>query len=681
MLADGEPNIDRERLVRRHNPARTVSNLQSPMQVGNGRFAFGADISGLQTFVPFATMSEWGWKNDQLPAGSSLVDYHGQDLETHGRKVNYDIPAPRTPVSQWLISNPNRMNLGRIGLRFGDRVVLESDLDSATQHLDLWTGTIHSSLRWDGHDISIETCVHPEQDAIAIQIESLLVARGQLSVFIDFPFSNGESKFSAPYAGIWDQPESHSTTVEESQSTRARLRHVVDDTSYDVVLRWSQKGHVKHLTDHRYVLELSELSSSFLKLSATFEPEIEILDASVIAKASAASWPTFWRSGGAIDLSESSDPRWFELERRIVLAQYIMAVNAAGDCPPQESGLVNLGWYGKFHMEMNWWHSGYLALFNRWSLLSRSLNIYHRFLPKAVQRASSQGYKGARWPKMTDPEGKMAPGEINALLIWQQPHPLAFAELDYRAHPTRQTLKKWQPVVRATADFMASYAAWNKETRVYDLGPPLHVVSENTDPRVTYNSSFELEYWRFGLAVAMKWWDRLGLEPEKSWFTVLNHLAPLPTQDGVYVLWPGVQEMWTKYNWEHPALAGMYGWLPGSKKLDLAMMRATSDKIWNTWRFDNCWGWDFGLLSVNAARLKECDRAIDFLLDENMPFDDVGLAPGGSKVPFPYLPSLGAFLFAVAFMAGGWDGCPNRSTPGFPIHGWKVRSEGFSKAF
>ena len=33
-------------------------------------------------------------------------------------------------------------------------------------------------------------------------------------------------------------------------------------------------------------------------------------------------WPKFWNSGGAIDLSGSRDPRWPELERRIVLSQY-----------------------------------------------------------------------------------------------------------------------------------------------------------------------------------------------------------------------------------------------------------------------------------------------------------------------------------------------------------------------
>ena len=53
-----------------------------------------------------------------------------------------------------------------------------------------------------------------------------------------------------------------------------------------------------------------------------------------VKTACAKSWPAFWNSGGAIDLSGSSDPRWMELERRIVLSQYELAAQSAGDNPP-----------------------------------------------------------------------------------------------------------------------------------------------------------------------------------------------------------------------------------------------------------------------------------------------------------------------------------------------------------
>ena len=104
------------------------------MQVGNGFFAFGADVTGLQTFLPFAIMSDWGWKNDSLPEGMTpeeILTYRGVVWDG----VQYEFGGPE-PTQQWLISNPNRVNLGRIGLLWRDEQgivqnVTEADLDFA----------------------------------------------------------------------------------------------------------------------------------------------------------------------------------------------------------------------------------------------------------------------------------------------------------------------------------------------------------------------------------------------------------------------------------------------------------------------------------------------------------------------------------------------------------------------
>ena len=41
-----------------------------------------------------------------------------------------------------------------------------------------------------------------------------------------------------------------------------------------------------------------------------------------------------------------------------------------------------------------------------------------------------------------------------------------------------------------------------------------------------------------------------------------------------------------------------------------------------------------------------------------------------------YLPGNGGLLAAVALMAAGWDGAPDRPAPGFPADGsWTVRVE------
>jgi len=79
-----------------------------------------------------------------------------------------------------------------------------------------------------------------------------------------------------------------------------------------------------------------------------------------------------------------------------------------------------------------------------------------------------------------------------------------------------------------------------------------------------------------------------------------------------------------------------------------------------------------------AARMGKPETAIDMLLhsSSNFQFDAHGLATGG---PFPYFPSNGGLLTAVAMMTGGWDGAVGNA-PGFPKNGnWVVKFENFNK--
>jgi hypothetical protein len=73
-------SINRKVVVQQFNPIRYASSNSTPMQIGNGNFAFGADITGLQTFLPFGTMSSWGWHNFSLPTAAgqtSTTDFTG----------------------------------------------------------------------------------------------------------------------------------------------------------------------------------------------------------------------------------------------------------------------------------------------------------------------------------------------------------------------------------------------------------------------------------------------------------------------------------------------------------------------------------------------------------------------------------------------------------------------------
>jgi hypothetical protein len=384
--------------------------------------------------------------------------------------VNYDQPNPAQPdISNWLIMNPQRINLAQIGFLFdgSETTITESDLSDKLQTLDLYSGTVVSQFKVYEETVYVKIHGDPNSDTVAIEVESQLVSNGKLSVFIDYPYPD-VNKFDDPFVGVLNASASLHTTELKQSSQRAQITHEIDDSSYVTSIQWDGEASVSgpQTSSHRYFME-AKRGNSKLEFTVNFSPtpERDVYDIQSVAASSAKWWELYWESGGFVDLTATDEADATELQRRILLSQYNLAVNEAGKDSPQESGLVNNGWYGKFHMEMVFWHLGHWARWGKWYMLDRTLpGLYERFLPTSKQRAQDQGYAGARWGKMSDPTGRSAPGEINSLLIWQQPHPFYFAEMEYKAFPNKQTLEKWDEILTESAEFMASFAWWNAST-------------------------------------------------------------------------------------------------------------------------------------------------------------------------------------------------------------------------
>ena len=393
----------------------------------------------------------------------------------------------------------------------------ESDLQDTRQEIDLWSGIITSTFSLDGKPVTARTACHPDQDAVGVMVESDLVAEGRISVFLDFPYPT--TKQFADYLGDYTKPELHSAEIVDRTNESVMIERMLDTTQYFTGVKWTSVGQFEPSTvdslPHRFYFRPGETDK--IALTCTFSetrPEGDLAVAADVFVKSSEAWVNYWNSGAAIDLSGSKDPRWEELERRIVLSQYVMRVNEAGSLPPQESGLVNNGWYGRFHFEMIWWHGVHYGLWGRMDCFNKYLNVYQNFLPGAIQRAKEEGRQGARWPKCTGNFNREWPCSAHAYLIWHEPHPIYIAEMEYRQNPTQAVLDKWRDIVVNTADYMADYLFYDKQRKQYVLGPPVVIVSENTDPRQTINPIFELGYFRYGLRTALAWADRLGL-PEK----------------------------------------------------------------------------------------------------------------------------------------------------------------------
>lgn len=143
FVSCNQSRIDRKALVDRHRIVSTETDPRSPAQVGNGEFAFGVDITGLQTFVPFNTMAQWSWHSFPLPEGQQVEDFKKPLMDTYGRQIPYDIPNPEQPeLSAWLAANPHRFNLGRIEfklLRADGSAATAGDLSDTRQEVDMWT--------------------------------------------------------------------------------------------------------------------------------------------------------------------------------------------------------------------------------------------------------------------------------------------------------------------------------------------------------------------------------------------------------------------------------------------------------------------------------------------------------------------------------------------------------------
>lgn len=683
--------IDRHALVSRHDPLLRGFDTGSPLSVGNGELAFTVDATGLQTFaeaydreVPLGTLSQWAWHSAPNPEGYSIERFGFTQLEAHGRKVGYaDVPGERrTPDVEWLRSNPHRLHLGRIGFRLrlrDGREARPEDVSDVEQVLDLWQGVIRSRFRLEGEEVAVETLCHPLRNAIAVRVVSPLVARGQLAIRLRFPYGSGDVT-----AADWTRPAAHETVLVRSGPSRARFERRLDGDRYYASLAWSPAARLTQSARHDCLLapagggDALEATAEFTKTAPPpYPPSFE--DS---RRAAGDHWERFWTTGGAIDLSASRDPRWRELERRIVLSQYLTAIQCAGRYPPQESGLTFNSWYGKFHLEMHWWHAAHFALWGRLPLLERSLGYYADILPRARETAARQGYAGARWPKMTDPSGSESPSSIGPFLVWQQPHPIYFAELVYRERRDCATLERFREVVSETAELMASFAAWDEAGGRYVLGPPLQGAQEIFPKATTFNTTFELAYWRFGLETAQRWRERLGLPRDPRWDSVLQHLSPLPVHDGRYLFAETAPASYDDPRWarDHPSVLGALGMLPGSG-VDPATMRRTLDWILAHWSWPDTWGWDYPLAAMCAARLGQPERAIDVLLMET---PKNVYRPNGHNYQRPglgvYLPGNGGLLAAVAMMAAGWDGAPERHAPGFPDDGsWTVRSEGLRR--
>ena len=320
-------------------------------------------------------MSHWGWHRVPPAAASPPVElesYEFLEVNVSGHAAQYATNCTPTPAYNYLRENPHRINLARVFLRrlaptttkAGENdersepePIAEGDISAIDQTLHLWNGSLASAFTLDSQPVTVTTAVHPSQDALAIRLCSPLVARKRLGIGIAFPYA------TTTFAGgtDWALPERHSSAIVATAGGSTALNHTLDNTTYFVlpnlaapIVAGGERAAAEPTLSagsvpHDFIIAPS--GGDCLHATLQFQRQLEGMPAppSVedVFAASAAEWADAWRSGAALDLSGSTAVGAAELERRVVLSQYIMMSQEAGSNPPQETGLMTNSWYGK----------------------------------------------------------------------------------------------------------------------------------------------------------------------------------------------------------------------------------------------------------------------------------------------------------------------------------------------
>ena len=264
----------------------------------------------------------------------------------------------------------------------GARAIAPADVTNVDQHLDMWQGRLDSRVRLLGQPVSVSSTVSPDSDTLALRIRSPLLAGKRVAVRIALPYGYKPGGHHNPPLD-WSQPDGHTSKVLERTGRKLVVQHTRDAARYAMTVASGAPLTITQPSAH--VFEIAPQSGETLELTVSFAKDgtAPAQDVATVFAAGSAHWDRFWRSGAAIDFKGSTDPRAAELERRVVLSQYLTAIQLGDEMPASESGLTTSTWYGKHHTEMVWWHTAHFALWGRPEYTARTLTWFQRTLPVA----------------------------------------------------------------------------------------------------------------------------------------------------------------------------------------------------------------------------------------------------------------------------------------------------------
>lgn len=578
---------------------------KNPVTIGNDDFAITLDQTGTQSLyeiykdIPLSTMSNKNWfYKDKKDIKPSYVDGKAYMLFNLDNDPNYQINR----------QYPFKYSFMQILLYDNDKLIDINNIKDVKQELDLYKGIVTSSFNYKEKINKTISFIYQDHDEFNFKLQS-----DNLNLALKFNYpsytKNGYRLDILP-----------NVLVKED-----RMTLLYDDkNSLSFKLKSSSKYQI---VENTLIFDDNNVSFS---LALDEIKEGKLLD-------------EFWKCDNGIIIDNE------ELVKKMVLSKYLLHVNSTGIYPPQESGLTYNCWNSKFHLEMHLIHSLWNIYNNHVGDLVKSFDYYLSIMPSSLKRASLNGYKGLRFPKMTGPDGEDSPSNIGPLLIWQAPHILFMLQEIYYLYNKENIIKKYEPLISGTIDFMISFLTL-KDSK-YQMLDPLLEACESIPLDRCQNPSFELEYWRYTLERQPKIDTVLYGHQRYDYLDITSKIITPKEDDGIYLKTYGVIDKYDLYK-DHPTEGFLMSFFK-SKIVDKEKMVKTIDYILKNMDLSSYWGWDFPFLGLSLLNCGEIEKSIEVTqlntINNQYLYNGYNTSPRDDLKA--YLPGNGAFLIYYYYLS------------------------------
>lgn len=578
---------------------------KNPVTIGNGDFAITLDQTGTQSLyetykdIPLSTMSNKNWfYKDKKNIKPSYVDGKAYMLFNLDNDPNYQINR----------QYPFKYSFMQILLYDNDKLIDINNIKDVKQELDLYKGIVTSSFNYKEKINKTISFIYQDHDEFNFKLQS-----DNLNLALKFNYpsytKNGYRLDILP--NVLVKEDRITLLYDDKNSLSFKLK---SSSNYQIV-------------ENTLIFDDNNVSFS---LALDEIKEGKLLD-------------EFWKCDNGIIIDNE------ELVKKMVLSKYLLHVNSTGIYPPQESGLTYNCWNSKFHLEMHLIHSLWNIYNNHVGDLVKSFDYYLSIMPSSLKRASLNGYKGLRFPKMTGPDGEDSPSNIGPLLIWQAPHILFMLQEIYYLYNKENIIKKYEPLISGTIDFMISFLTL-KDSK-YQMLDPLLEACESIPLDRCQNPSFELEYWRYTLERQPKIDTVLYGHQRYDYLDITSKIITPKEDDGIYLKTYVVIDKYDLYK-DHPTEGFLMSFFK-SKIVDKEKMVKTIDYILKNMDLSSYWGWDFPFLGLSLLNCGEIEKSIE--VTQLNTINNQHLYNGYNTSPRDdlkaYLPGNGAFLIYYYYLS------------------------------